>query len=236
MPKDPKKTGLQLFLSTDLAGSTAFKQARKPEVWQRFFRGFYRQLPAYLAEYTNSNGVRTLPLWKTLGDEIVFSVDLLSSREIPLFVSAFRSAVAAYRREILSSPGGIDLKCAGWTAGFPVGNMRVSLAAGQTDYIGPGMDIGFRLVKEASPQRMLISVELAFLLSIAALRDSPRIFLDHGLDLKGVNKGRPYPLLWLDNFADDSVHGGKEEIALIEEHLRAESRKPCNKRMLHDYC
>lgn len=235
MAESSQRRGLRLFLSADLAGSTAFKQASKPEEWQQFFRGFYEQLPTYVADYIRSSGAKDLPLWKTLGDEIVFSTELSASADVLPCVAAFRSAVAAYRREIRESPG-LDLKCAGWTAGFPVGNLRVPLAGGGEDYIGPGMDIGFRLVKEAPPRRMHLSVELAYLLTIPELPGCPDLFFDHGLDLKGVGRGRRYPCIWLDNFAVAAPDKSPKELALVEEQLRHDARQPCDRELLHDYC
>jgi class 3 adenylate cyclase len=239
------RTGLRIFLSADLAGSTAFKQASEAEEWQKFFLQFYRQLPAYVEKRkTTFSYAAKLVLWKTVGDEIVFSMELTSHNEAPACVAAFRLAVAEYRREVVESfkstdkrfQTGVDIKCAGWTAGFPVGNLVVQLPGNQIDYIGPGMDIGFRLVKEASPRRMLLSVELAFLLTLQSrTQTSPGIYIDGGMQLKGVAKGRPYPCLWLDNFRDKDF-GGLSEIALAEEKVARRVVKPGNSKELHTFC
>lgn len=237
MPNTPH---LRLFLSADLAGSTSFKQSRKSAEWQRFFTQFYRQLPAYLQEKKQGRaGCDKLNLWKTVGDEIVFSTPLASAAMVPHCVAAFRQAVAAYRRETIESTKGLDIKCAGWTAGFPVGNLEVTLptpGSAQLDYIGPGMDIGFRLVKHASPRKMLLAVELAYLLTIPQLGQGPAIFMDAGMFLKGVARDQTYPCLWLDNFLDDRHHGGREEIELAEEKVRETVRKSCLAPGLHKYC
>ncbi|MDB6133874.1 MAG: hypothetical protein JWM59_2117 [Verrucomicrobiales bacterium] len=226
---------LRLFLSADLAGSTAFKQNCSANEWQNFFGEFYRQLPAYVDPKFGPNESR-LSLWKTIGDEIVFSAGLATSGDAPRMVDAFRKGVAAYRRDIITPTRGLDLKCAGWTAGFPVGNLEVELPGlgGQFDYIGPGMDIGFRLVKEATPRRMLLCVELAYILSLPAFPD-PGIMVGTHLQLKGVAKGRQYPCLWLDCFPSGECTGW-DKIELDEEELQGARRTPANQKALHSFC
>lgn len=226
---------LRLFLSADLAGSTAFKQNTGAREWQRFFQSFYTQLPAYVDKEFEPGSSR-LALWKTIGDEIVFSAELRSAADAGRMVQAFSRGVGRYRRGITNPPRGLDLKCAGWTAGFPVGNLEVLLPGqdGQTDYIGPGMDIGFRLVKEASPRRLMLSVELVYILSLPVFPD-PEICAGSSVELKGVGKGHRYPALWLDRF-DPQTCAGWDRLELDEEHVRGLSPKPADQGKLHAFC
>ena len=71
---------LRLFLSADLAGSTAFKQKASAIDWQIFFRNFYDQLPAYVDQEFGETASR-LALWKTIGDEMVFIAALASAED-----------------------------------------------------------------------------------------------------------------------------------------------------------
>lgn len=226
---------LRLFLSADLAGSTAFKQNQSAHEWQWFFGEFYRQLPAYVERQFEPDEQR-LNLWKTIGDEIVFTAQLRATNEAPRYVQAFRTAVASYRQEVTRKFGGLDLKCAAWTAGFPVGNLIVSLPGSDTqvDYIGPGMDIGFRLVKAASPRRFLLSVELAYILTHEVFAD-PQIVVGRSLELKGVGKGHRYPALLLDNFESASCSAW-DELEKKEEELRQLPCESADKKQVHDYC
>lgn len=92
------------------------------------------------------------------------------------------------------------------------------------DYIGPQMDLGFRLAAKATPRRMMLSVDLALMLVQGFQRRKDgwtgrfdihdRIFFDGTEALKGVLSGTPYPLMWLDlqpdlplNRAEDGVRG-----------------------------
>ena len=235
-----KQCGLRLFLSADLAGSTAYKQNTPPEEWQRFFRNFYRQLPALVVHYAEENelGADFLSVWKLIGDEVVFSRKLNAGEEAAACVRIFRAAVEEFRRAtLIATKDGLDVKAAGWTAGFPVGNICVEpFGSLGEDYVGPGMDIGFRLVKAASPRRMLISVELAWLLTLTPDLGSQNLFMDEGLDLKGVALGLNYPCIWFDNFADQTTLRKRDQLYLKEEWVRHAQRAPCDVKELHDYC
>lgn len=226
---------LRLFLSADLAGSTAFKQNHSSAEWQLFFRGFYEQLPAYVDKHF-APGAHRPHLWKTIGDEIVFTAPLTRANDVPNLLTGFRRGVAEYRQDITQPYRRLDLKCAAWTAGFPVGNLEVPLPGQphQVDFIGPGMDIGFRLVKEASPRHLVLSVELTYILTLAGLESVP-IFMGPSVELKGVGKGHPYPSLWIDNFLDACCTGW-DRLELEEEQLRGASSSPADPRGLHAFC
>ena len=240
VPDPPPTTGLRLFLSADLAGSTAFKQSGKLDEWQKYFREFYRQLPALLRQKLVGGRFKgiELPVWKLIGDEIVFSAPLSRWDQSHRCVAAFRAAVVEFRqRTIAATDGRLDVKCAGWTAGFPVGNICVESPADlPPDYIGPGMDIGFRLVKAAVPRRMLLSVELAWLLSLPRSDPTATFFVSGGMELKGVAKGRSYPSIWLDNFRDAPERSAADELDIHEERLRGHILKPCDTADLHTFC
>lgn len=235
-----KERGLRLFLSADLAGSTAYKQNTPPYEWQQFFRSFYRQLPARVIHQAEACGAPgdLLKVWKLIGDEVVFSRLLTGEQEAAQCVGVFRAALEEFREETLTATkGGLDIKAAGWTAGFPVGNIRVEPMEGLgEDFVGPGMDIGFRLVKAASPRRMLVSVELAWLLTLPSCAENLRLLMDSGLDLKGVARGLRYPCIWLDNFADQRSPRAADQLHLLEEKVRGTTPKSCDPDCLHEYC
>lgn len=67
------------------------------------------------------------------------------------------------------------------------------------EFVGPSIDTGFRLTAWATPSRMILSVDLAFL-----LMDTPtggigqlRLYLSGCARLKGVACDQPYPRLWV---------------------------------------
>lgn len=81
------------------------------------------------------------------------------------------------------------------------------------DFIGPSLDIGFRLGGFATPRRLICSVELAWLVckalndkSVRTVRDlaencedNDRVFhISERQALKGVLDSVPYPMIWVD--------------------------------------
>lgn len=97
---------LRLFLSADLAGSTAFKQNSPALEWQLFFKSFYDQLPADVDKEFPVESSR-LALWKTIGDEIVFSAELESAEEAGRMIEAFRRGAARFRKKSPTLPAGL---------------------------------------------------------------------------------------------------------------------------------
>ncbi len=242
MTPDGLESSLRLFLSVDISGSTAFKHSSKnPAEWQYFFYNFYYELHQRI-HVAYSDNICKLTTWKWIGDEVVFTAELLEFDAIPKLVNVFREVVFGFRKEILRIHNGrVDAKIAGWTAGFPVGNMMIESPPDlkrECDYIGPSMDIGFRLVKVSDPRRMFISVELAWLLTHPKVPDANRMNLYfHGpVALKGVGKDGFYPGVWLDNFKDASSPFPENQPELKEEELIGSGLNPSNRNSLHDYC
>ncbi|MEM6277263.1 MAG: hypothetical protein AAF714_09955 [Pseudomonadota bacterium] len=65
------------------------------------------------------------------------------------------------------------------------------------DFLGKAIDTGFRVASNATKERFLLSVQLArIVLTIDSMKDQVRI--DQPVEMKGVNSGEPYPLLYLD--------------------------------------
>jgi hypothetical protein len=91
------------------------------------------------------------------------------------------------------------------------------------DYVGPSIDVGFRLGGLASPRRMTLSLELAWVWAefLTACDDSPAHIIplryDDRHDLKGVSF--PYPVFWL-----DVLHN--EDVTAAEDQMRRDSNQP----------
>lgn len=64
------------------------------------------------------------------------------------------------------------------------------------DFIGPGMDLGFRIVQYASARKFVLSLEAAWL--IAEAESETQIYFDGEVELRGFDHGGGYPLFWLD--------------------------------------
>lgn len=70
------------------------------------------------------------------------------------------------------------------------------------DFIGPGIDIGFRLAKFASARRFIISADVAYMLATAIEEgeDAGKLSIQYeGLQqLAGTMGGLEYPIFWID--------------------------------------
>lgn len=90
------------------------------------------------------------------------------------------------------------------------------------DFIGPSMDTGFRISSLASPRKFALTVDLAYMLTVAAkpehLDDTlkharePSFKYDGRVTLKGVDGGEPYPFFWIDMRAHDPLHRSEDDL------------------------
>lgn len=84
------------------------------------------------------------------------------------------------------------------------------------DFIGPQMDLGFRLASLATPRKLIMSIDLAWMLAKTALEKTgqmaeyfdirQRFKFDGTQSLKGVLSGIPYPIFWFDVLPDQLLN------------------------------
>jgi hypothetical protein len=205
----------RIFASADIIGSTAFKsgQAKQGEPWAHVFRGFFDEFPKVLAAEFDRLDELLIPgakpsacmeVWKFAGDEILFVAELVRHEEAVYHVLALKSALNAYSDKLAHK--GLGLKGTVWGAGFPVMNVQVTTSSAPDgmsarDFLGPSIDLGFRLATLADRRRIPISADIAaFLL---AARRGPvvkalHILVDPPQALKGIDAAGGYPILWVD--------------------------------------
>lgn len=271
---------LRLFLSADIVGSTAFKQrsGEGSEQWFRLVRSFYMMAERYLAfrwslakdRYQDAErpllfGEDAPELWKTVGDEVLFTKDIAHPSEATMCMSIWLQVLEDLRQ--LLDKSDLDVKSSAWLADFPIRNREIFLRTGSPakaddgerdgppaqneiidtandptedldwandnlfksfkarspgvtrDFIGQSIDTGFRVSTAASSRKLMLSVELAHMLSMECERldlDPYRIgafpvrsftfHYDGRHTLKGVLNGTPYPLIWLDVEPAKRIH------------------------------
>jgi hypothetical protein len=134
---------LRIFLSVDLAGSTAFKngagsrhEERDPfPIWVTSIRHFYREFPLLMRQHFRTRTVdqvdsQTLGpcpvVWKSIGDELLFCTRLNSHEHLACCVDAFLHALNEYGKKLDSDGKQMDVKGAGWVAAFPAPNVTVT--------------------------------------------------------------------------------------------------------------
>lgn len=102
------------------------------------------------------------------------------------------------------------------------------------DFIGPSIDTGFRLCGLSTPRKFIVSIDLALML-VHALRAKPVNTDSHGLKihyqgripLKGVLRGKDYPVFWIDMAPESSLE-------IIEDKLLSVTHK--NTDDIKDFC
>jgi hypothetical protein len=168
-------------------------------------------------------------VWKTIGDEIIFCGRVNSVEHTAACVSAFLKALEQYSKRLENDDKPLRLKGAGWLAAFPAPNISIAVTSEQFnspsasalpapsenteeferaaddspsrfDFLGKGIDTGFRIAKNASKDRFVTSVQLGFVLARATTKKKfPHTFGFHGREaLKGVVDGAPYPVISVD--------------------------------------
>lgn len=244
---DSNEMKCRLLLSIDLTGSTAFKAAKESamEPWSPVFESFFEDfLPCltkagreFLKDSKTLISEKDQPafqLWKFVGDEILLEVEISKIENIVWALRSLLKALEEYEGKLMvQADRHLALKATAWLANFPVPNTEVTVpqrdSNGQEfrvrDYLGPGVDLGFRLAKSADSRRIPISASLAQVLSTL---NEPRLTggeLHLGYSgkevMKGVIRNMPYPIFWLDRSKESQT----KEDALVEVNRRVDTGK-----------
>lgn len=205
---------LMAFLAVDIAGSTEFK-TRNADImdyerhWARSVEKFFdnvngKFLGSMRRESAASHPFKSLDIWKILGDEIIYQWEINRNgdgRENLLSLCRQFLLVVKEIDETMYKENGLRLKAVAWVAGFPIRNTEVNIHE-RRDFIGPDIDLGFRLGAVTRPGRMTVSMDLAQLLAEATPPRNETAPLDiHHVGwqrLKGINGGHPYPVYWVE--------------------------------------
>jgi hypothetical protein len=102
------------------------------------------------------------------------------------------------------------------------------------DYIGPSIDIGFRLGQFSSARKFVISVDIAYVLAVAnpGVMTKDRVFSIHyegSHALKGVLGGLRYPVFWLDLSPGDALERFEDGLTTLAPVDRDRLREYCNR-------
>jgi hypothetical protein len=151
MAAGPFNSALRLYLSVDIVGSTAFKQAAKDRILDKnptgdsipppaepwfspiaqFYRGIERTFAKEWAICVERSRDVSWPtgeppeLWKSVGDELIYTKLLKDHREALTTINAWIKTVRTYRIRLREQFKSLDLKSTAWLAGFPVHNAEV---------------------------------------------------------------------------------------------------------------
>jgi hypothetical protein len=217
--------GLYLFISFDLVNSTEFK-VNNPVNWPFLISSFYDVSISSL-----SRRLSDLKIWKHVGDEVLFYKEVTALDDfkdlLPQVYSAlhYTENVIIERHKIIGLVFGIKAtvwvaKCVDLKPGsiseaadeykrsgaknlvveLPKGSIEGRSISGK-DFLGPEIDIGFRVARYSSRGRLAVSANLALMLYLHRSRFN---YVDKGLrivsfeEMKGVWNTRVYPIVWFE--------------------------------------
>lgn len=201
----------RLFLSVDMAGSTQFKATsttRGTGSWLETFRSFFTNFPLMLVgqlgfEFLDDDETPAVDVWKAMGDEVIFVAEPSSPDELTRILLALLQTMRLYEKQYFEKLP-LRLKGTAWLADFTESNIVLDIpelsttdAAPHLDFIGPDLDLGFRLGKFARPACLVLSLDLVEALLDAGNLSRVSIYHVGREELKGVMFGRPYPILWM---------------------------------------
>lgn len=205
---------LRLFAGADIVGSTGFKSSVERQLtpsWAATFEHYVQEFPPLIGQAYESLPEAILPcekrlsIWKFLGDEFLFTAQLLDYRHALTHVWVLKEAVNRFNELWRQQQLPLRLKATAWVAGFPVINREIRFQTKlgeQRDFVGPSIDAGFRISKFSTAKRFVVSAELALLLLdtlLATPQVEPCRLMYHGREvLRGVVRGKPYPIVWID--------------------------------------
>ncbi|PZQ21222.1 MAG: hypothetical protein DI569_12720 [Sphingopyxis macrogoltabida] len=201
---------IRLFLSVDMVGSTQFKArftGQGSQGWLEIFRAFFSNFPLMLAgqvgfEFIDDDRTPSIDIWKAMGDEVIFTAEPQDADEAVSILRALIRAMTLYEGKYFDRLP-LRLKGTAWLVEFGEQNIELDIAelaagdgARHIDYIGPDVDLGFRLSKYARPSSLVISLDLLEQLLGADNAGGLAFHLVGRDELKGVMFGRPYPVIW----------------------------------------
>lgn len=206
---NPKEPRVYIFFSADLVGSTQKKQEPQDALcinsWVPNIVGFYVNFEEKFAD-------ENIKLWKYNGDEILFYARILSWKDALKYVKKFRNVIETSNS---SKKAEYLVKGTVWTAGFPIRNFvlrKPVVNNEQIDFIGPDIDLGFRIATLANVERIAISPELALgLLEVSSESREIKWCFYGRQKLKGIVEEGGIPVVFLSSQKNKLSLQDKEE-------------------------
>jgi hypothetical protein len=203
-----------LFFSFDLAGSTDFKT--KIDGWPDVILGFYRA-----TERAALDNVKRLKLWKYVGDEVLLYKTVTCREDLENSIKGAFASMAIIKTKLEQTYEsvrihGLTIKGTVWMAPVstkaddveadlyfdlqtPItfgGGENVNERLPRMDFLGPNIDIGFRISKFAERDQLVVSANIAHYLWEIQSDIAQYLKIVSFEKLKGVMNEAYYPIIW----------------------------------------
>lgn len=209
-PMERDLSGTYLFISFDLVNSTAFKSSTPH--WPPLFNSFFD-----FCQIITRNYFPKCKTWKMIGDEILFYLPVEDSEELieaPAKVYSLLKKCTDHLEKECQKRDILSVKATLWSS--VVRELRhsefedsganylfKSQQGGELtlDFLGPDIDVGFRIGSFALHEKLVIGAQMACFISTTlqnrgetqALENLRIVSLEK---LRGVWNGRHYPIVW----------------------------------------
>lgn len=209
---------LNLFFSFDIVNSTKYKNLTPR--WPIILKELLEKIKVSVEK----SKLKCTSLWRIIGDEIVFVQEIYKIKDLSVFIEEIfnitQKIVESLREgyffddlevhiipkdeiNMLKFNTLLSIKSTAWLAaindemGNPYDSIILDYSNGGRiirDYIGKDIDAGFRLKNYTQDRRLIISFEIAYLLS--KIEESSRLNIIDFVNLKGVWNDSLYPIIW----------------------------------------
>ena len=256
---------VELFFSFDIVNSSAYKMINYTG-WYKVIISLFNEIQATVMKMMPG-----AEMWRVLGDEIIFIIPIIENKDFFIYMDRifkilndlvyqlktgdFFDRLEADDNEKLSMKmqNVISLKAAAWVAIVEEKTRKIEqydnllerykLREGYEtiEFLGNDIDAGFRIKKETENRRMVISFELAYILS----KDTDYLKNLHIItykSLKGIWQDRLYPVIWYHDpkyannvqFEDSFFYDEQQENTLTKEYFSNKEIPELTKEMYND--
>lgn len=227
MEKEEEQSEVILFFSFDVVNSSEYKQVNYFG-WSKVLNELFKELRRKV-----DSGIDGAELWRVLGDEIVFIVRIRKENDLFSFIKEIYKILLESVHELkngkfferlpqagdveietMKAQNIISLQGTAWIAlvsnnSNDGDNIFVKYETSEKyqifEFLGNDIDTGFRISKQTRDSKLVISFELAYLLS-RKTEELNKINIITYKELKGIWRNRLYPIIW---YHDTESAGGK---------------------------
>lgn len=222
------RRSVEMFFSFDIVNSTAYKTLNFTG-WSQVIIVLFSKIQQSVAKKMPS-----AEMWRILGDEVIFIVPIREKEDIFVYTSSIfeilnnivfqlkkgkffdELGLCDIERDLMKMQNIISLKASAWIAIIGEGlekleqydnlikRFKLQEGYGIFEFLGNDIDTGFRIKENSQDRRLVISYELAYILS----RNTDYLKNLHIVTykrLKGVWQNRLYPIIW---YHDDKYLDG----------------------------
>lgn len=260
-----ERRGVEIFFSFDIVNSSAYKNLNFTG-WSQVITTLFSKIQQMVAKK-----IPSAEMWRVLGDEVIFIAPVKEREDIYRYIDSIFEIlnnisfqlkkgtffddlkVKPSEQDLMRMQNIISLKGAAWIAIVGeklqkleqydnlIERFKLQEGYGIFEFLGNDIDAGFRIKENTQDRRLVISYELAYILS----RSTDYLKNIHIITykrLKGVWQNRLYPIIWYHDerfagetiFEDSFYYDEKENSELVRAYFENREQSSLKKEMYTD--